>query len=101
MGKEALNDLADKIRGRGAEVTSIGVVGHTDSIGTEAYNQTLSERRAQAVVDFMIQEGVNPSLISANGMGETNPIASNATAAGRAENRRVEVTVDAVEEVMP
>jgi OOP family OmpA-OmpF porin len=99
-GKEALNDLADKIRGRGAEVNSIEVVGNTDSIGTEEYNQGLSERRAQAVVDFMIQEGVNPSLISAKGLGETNPIASNATAEGRAQNRRVEVTVEAVEEVM-
>lgn len=100
-GKEALNDLAAQVRGRATEATSIDVVGHTDSIGTEAYNQTLSERRAQAVVDYMIQEGINPSLISARGMGETDPIASNATAEGRAQNRRVDVVVEAIAEVTP
>jgi len=53
----------------------------------------LSSKRADNVVDYLIKKGVSPSLISAEGMGETNPIASNATAEGRAQNRRIEVTL--------
>lgn len=69
------------------------IAGHTDSTGAEAYNQTLSERRAQLVVDLLIDLGVNPDGLEWRGEGELNPIADNATAEGRAKNRRVEVTI--------
>ncbi len=65
--------------------------GHTDSVGEEAYNQKLSERRAQAVVDYLAAQGVAPGRIKAIGMGEAKPIASNDTEEGRAENRRVTI----------
>jgi outer membrane protein OmpA-like peptidoglycan-associated protein len=65
--------------------------GHTDSVGEEAYNQKLSERRAQAVVDYLAAQGVAPGRIKAIGMGEAKPIATNETEAGRAENRRVTI----------
>ena len=65
--------------------------GHTDSAGEEAYNQKLSERRAQAVVDYLAAQGVAPGRIKAIGMGEAKPIADNATEEGRAQNRRVTI----------
>jgi OOP family OmpA-OmpF porin len=72
----------------------VRVEGYTDSIGTEAYNQKLSERRANAVRDYMIEQGISPSRITAVGYGESNPVASNATAEGRAHNRRVEIIAE-------
>ena len=93
-GRAKLGELASKLNQLGKRVTAVDLVGHTDSIGTEAYNQALSERRAMAVKDYVVSLGVDPSLISARGKGELQPIVSNATAAGRAQNRRVEVTVD-------
>lgn len=72
----------------------IEVDGHTDSIGTDAYNQKLSERRAAAVKDFLIKEaGVDSSKITAVGHGKAEPVADNKTAAGRARNRRVEILI--------
>jgi OOP family OmpA-OmpF porin len=65
--------------------------GHTDSVGDEAYNLKLSERRAQAVVDFLAAKGVAPGRIKAVGYGESKPIADNATEEGRAQNRRVTI----------
>ena len=65
------------------------IVGHTDSIGTEQYNQALSERRAKAVFDYLASRGVSPSRMQAIGMGESDPVADNATAEGRQLNRRV------------
>lgn len=67
--------------------------GHTDSVGSEVNNQNLSERRAEAVRAALIAEGIDPSRVSAVGYGQTRPIASNATAAGRAQNRRVEIVI--------
>jgi outer membrane protein OmpA-like peptidoglycan-associated protein len=68
--------------------------GYTDNSGTEAYNQKLSEKRAEAVKQYLIKEaGVDPSRISAVGRGESNPVANNNTAEGRAENRRVEILI--------
>ena len=76
--------------------TSTVVEGHTDSIGTDAYNQGLSERRANAVRDVLVnQYGVEGGRINAVGYGESQPVADNATEAGRAVNRRVEAEVEA------
>jgi len=69
---------------------SAKIIGHTDSKGSAAYNQTLSEKRANAVKDMLIQKGVDASKVSASGEGEANPIADNATVEGRAQNRRIE-----------
>jgi len=69
---------------------SAKIVGYTDSRGSADYNQKLSERRANAVMQALIEKGVNPSQLTAVGMGEADPIASNDTAAGRAQNRRIE-----------
>lgn len=71
----------------------LDVVGHTDSDGSEAFNQELSERRAGAVANYFRSRGVEPARIASYGMGETQPIASNATAAGRQANRRVELRI--------
>ena len=67
--------------------------GHTDSIGSEEYNQGLSERRADAVRDYLTSKGVRASRLTSRGYGESRPIASNDTEEGRAENRRVEMVV--------
>lgn len=67
------------------------IYGHTDNIGTAAYNQKLSENRAQAVVDYMVQKGVDVSRLSAKGVGENHPVAANETGEGRQKNRRVEL----------
>lgn len=73
------------------ESTVIEVAGHTDSTGTESYNQTLSENRAFSVKRFLADRGVSYQRIHTYGLGETQPIADNATTAGRAQNRRVEI----------
>jgi len=67
--------------------------GHTDNIGSDEYNRSLSERRAQAVRDYMVDGGIAPSRISFEGYGESRPVASNDTADGRAQNRRVELKI--------
>ncbi len=71
----------------------LDLVGHTDSMGTDAYNQGLSERRAQAAVDYLVSKGVAEGQLRAVGRGEAEPVASNATEDGRARNRRVEFVV--------
>ncbi|HZV19181.1 MAG TPA: OmpA family protein [Sphingobium sp.] len=73
--------------------TMIDVLGHTDSTGSEAYNQALSERRARSVSDYLASHGVAPVRIATTGYGETRPIASNETEVGKAQNRRVEIKV--------
>ena len=73
--------------------TYIDVYGHTDSTGSDAYNQGLSERRATAVADYLSGRGVQTARIGTRGFGKTQPIASNDTDAGRAANRRVEVKI--------
>jgi outer membrane protein OmpA-like peptidoglycan-associated protein len=73
--------------------TYIDVLGHTDSTGSDAYNQVLSDRRAQAVSDYLAGRGVARARIGTRGYGESQPIASNDTDAGRSENRRVEIKV--------
>ncbi len=71
----------------------LDVIGHTDSTGSEAHNQALSERRANSVADYMRTRGVAPQRIAAYGMGMSQPIASNATPEGRQQNRRVELRI--------
>jgi len=78
----------------GSSSGTVRVEGHTDSVGAEAYNQSLSERRANAVKDYLAGKGVDSSRLSAAGFGESNPVASNDTADGRALNRRVELNLD-------
>ncbi|MEI9903107.1 MAG: OmpA family protein [Asticcacaulis sp.] len=73
--------------------TFIDVVGHADSQGSDAYNQDLSERRANSVASYLVNAKVKQERIYVAGMGESQPIASNATPEGRAQNRRVEITL--------
>jgi outer membrane protein OmpA-like peptidoglycan-associated protein len=71
----------------------LSVEGYTDSVGSDAFNQTLSEQRANAVRDYLVQQGLDPTSITATGFGKSNPVASNDTATGRQQNRRVEIII--------
>ena len=71
----------------------VQVEGYTDIVGSDDYNQKLSENRAAAVKDFLISQGVSQNSISSQGFGKNNPVADNATASGRAQNRRVNMVV--------
>lgn len=73
--------------------STVRVVGHTDNVGTAAYNQQLSEERALAVARILIRDGVSASRVTYSGRGYNEPISSNSTAAGRAQNRRVEIVI--------
>ncbi|MBN3773907.1 OmpA family protein, partial [Burkholderia sp. Se-20378] len=90
-----LNDLATTLN-QNPQVTA-SIVGYTDSTGSAQLNQTLSQNRAQSVVNALAQRGVNGGRLSAQGMGASNPIADNATEAGRAQNRRVEIYLRAAQ----
>jgi outer membrane protein OmpA-like peptidoglycan-associated protein len=71
----------------------IAVEGHTDSVGGDEYNMKLSDNRAAAVRDFLVEQGVPPAVVTSQGFGKTMPVADNSTAAGRQQNRRVELVV--------
>ena len=90
-GKAKLDELVNALTGMDTEV--IVAVGHTDWIGTDKYNQKLSERRANAVKAYLVSKGVPAEKIFTEGKGKKQPIASNKTREGRAKNRRVEVEV--------
>ena len=90
-GKAKLDELASKVQGINLEV--IVAVGHTDSVGSDAYNQKLSERRAQAVKGYLESKGIDKSRVYTEGKGEKQPVADNKTKDGRAQNRRVEIEV--------
>ncbi|MCB1391364.1 MAG: OmpA family protein [Rhodobacteraceae bacterium] len=91
-------DLAAMLRGVAQNINSyplsvVFVTGHTDSTGSDQYNQALSLRRADAVASVLISAGVPAGRVQARGMGESQPVASNDTASGRAQNRRVVLTI--------
>lgn len=90
-GKAKLDDLVGKIKGINLEV--IIAVGHTDSVGSDAYNQKLSVRRSEAVKAYLVSKGIEKNRVYTEGKGEKQPVADNKTAEGRAKNRRVEIEV--------
>jgi OmpA-OmpF porin, OOP family len=90
-GRAKLDDLVGKVKGINLEV--IIAVGHTDSVGSDAYNQRLSVRRAEAVKAYLVSKGIEKNRVYTEGKGEKQPVADNKTAEGRAKNRRVEIEV--------
>ena len=90
-GKSKLDDLAAKVRGVNLEV--VIAIGHADSIGSDAYNQDLSVRRAESVKAYLVSKGVEANRVYTEGKGEKQPVADNRTREGRAKNRRVEIEV--------
>lgn len=90
-GKAKLDDLVGKVKGINLEV--VIAVGHTDSIGTDAYNQKLSVRRAEAVKAYLVSKGIEKNRVYTEGKGEKQPVADNKTKEGRSKNRRVEIEV--------
>ena len=90
-GKAKLDDLVGKIKDINLEV--IIAVGHTDSVGSDSYNQKLSIRRSEAVKAYLVSKGIEKNRVYTEGKGEKQPVADNKTAEGRAKNRRVEIEV--------
>jgi OOP family OmpA-OmpF porin len=90
-GKAKLDDLVSKMKGIALEV--IIAVGHTDSVGGDAYNQKLSVARSESVKAYLVSKGVEKNRVYTEGKGKKQPVADNKTAEGRAKNRRVEIEV--------
>ncbi|MFM1925991.1 MAG: Outer rane porin precursor [Pseudomonadota bacterium] len=90
-GKAKLDDLVGKVKGINLEV--IIAVGHTDAVGSDAYNQKLSVKRSDAVKAYLVSKGIEKNRVYTEGKGEKQPVADNNTAAGRSKNRRVEIEV--------
>jgi OmpA-OmpF porin, OOP family len=90
-GKSKLDDLSSKVKGINLEV--VIAIGHADSIGSDAYNQRLSIRRAEAVKAYLVSKGIEANRVYTEGKGEKQPVADNKTRDGRAKNRRTEIEV--------
>jgi OOP family OmpA-OmpF porin len=90
-GKAKLDDLVGKVKGINLEV--VIAVGHTDSIGADAYNQKLSVKRAETVKAYLVSKGIEKNRVYTEGKGEKQPVADNKTKEGQAKNRRVEIEV--------
>ena len=95
-GRAKLDDVAAKLKQPGVQIDSMTITGHTDSVGKPASNQRLSERRAEAVKNYLVSQGIDGSKIRTVGRGQTQPVADNKTPQGRAQNRRVELEVSGV-----
>ena len=90
-GRAKLDDLMGKIKGINLEV--IIAVGHTDSVGSNAYNQKLSVKRSESVKAYLVSKGIEKNRVYTEGKGEAQPVADNKTSEGRSKNRRVEIEV--------
>jgi OOP family OmpA-OmpF porin len=90
-GRAKLDDLVGKVKDISLEV--IIAVGHTDSVGSDSYNQKLSVKRAEAVKAYLVTKGIEKNRVYTEGKGEKQPVADNKTSEGRAKNRRVEIEV--------
>ncbi|CAI8735225.1 OmpA-OmpF porin, OOP family [Pseudomonas sp. IT-P253] len=91
-GQSQLDSLMDKLQS--ADVVSIKVIGYTDNVGSQTYNQALSERRASSVAAYLLNRGLAPDKLTSEGKGESQPVADNETEEGRAKNRRVELRIN-------
>jgi OOP family OmpA-OmpF porin len=90
-GKSKLDDISNKVRGINLEV--VIAIGHADSVGSDAYNQRLSVRRAESVKAYLVSKGIETNRVYTEGKGEKQPVADNKSRDGRAKNRRVELEV--------
>ena len=88
-GKRSIDEALGKLKG--VDVEMVIATGHTDSVGSDRYNQRLSERRAAAVKDYLVSKGIAASKVTTIGKGESQPVATNKTAEGRQKNRRVDI----------
>ena len=93
-GRKSIDEALSKVGG--VDLEMVIATGHTDSVGTDAYNQRLSERRAAAVKEYLVSKGVPASKITTIGKGESQPVATNKTAEGRQKNRRVHIELKGV-----
>jgi OOP family OmpA-OmpF porin len=88
-GKKSIDNALGNLRG--VDIENVIATGHTDSVGSDKFNQALSERRAAAVKEYLVSKGIPASKITTIGKGESQPVATNKTAEGRAKNRRVDI----------
>jgi len=95
-GKKSIDEALAKIKG--VDLEMVIATGHTDSIGSDKYNQRLSERRAAAVKEYLVSKGIPASKITTIGKGESQPVATNKTAEGRQKNRRVDIEFKGVKQ---
>ena len=95
-GKKSIDEALAKIQG--VDLEMVIATGHTDSIGTDQYNQRLSERRAAAIKEYLVSKGIPASKVTTIGKGESQPVATNKTAEGRQKNRRVDIEFKGVKQ---